>query len=125
MSKIINGVVYTQFEGGTDEYVMKTIDIGDWDIPSSNTLSVNHGLSSTEWKSIRGIEVIIRNDTDTTYIVGCGIESATLNYTLGVLSYTSTNIGLVVDTSSGLYLGSSFSTTSYNRGWITFWYIPD
>lgn len=46
----------------------KTIEIGDWNMnvsaAGSGFKTLPHGLSSTEWKTIRNISVLIRNNLD-------------------------------------------------------------
>ncbi len=91
-----------------------TVTIGDWNIyvtgggSGSATKTVAHGLA--DFKKIRGVQVILRNDSDTDYYY------ATTNST--ALSR--------VDTTN-IYLQSNldfvgFSTTGYNRGWVTITY---
>lgn len=90
-----------------------TLQMGIWNMDSNNTKSVAHGLSSTEWKTIKNIKVVIEND-DVTQIHG---------FTQGVY-VTSSNIVLTRAT-GGTYDNTSFNDSSKNRGVITFQYTPD
>ena len=103
------------FQNEGTRWFMKEIQIGDWDMDFGVNVNVNHGLSSTEWKTVRGISVTIRDDADTTYwdfFYG------------GFINTTSTQFQLTLKTSS-VFDDPSFNSTSYNRGFITFWYSPD
>lgn len=113
------------FKGGidfndTDIWVYKEIDIGDWDMQTDKMDTVAHTI--TNWKTIRDIAVIIRNDADDTYSqLSAGVLDNSNN---GVLEFNSTNIILerVGDGGSGRYMNENYNDTSYNRGYISFWY---
>jgi hypothetical protein len=108
-----------------NSYTTKTIDIGDWNMDTSSTVPVAHTLSATEWKTIRTIDVIIRNDADTEYRPIDVLNAAATGVSGGgVISLDSTNIRLGRYT-GGLFDSTDFDSTSYNRGWITFDYIKD
>ena len=104
-----------------------TINIGDWnmnstaEVPGSNTVTVAHGLSSTEWKTIREIDVIIRNDDDNVYYK---LDAYSLiGAEGGIDSFDDTNFYLL---SAGvLFDSTAFDSESYNRGWVTFKYTKD
>lgn len=122
MAKIINGVMYTKFEGSTDEYKMKVVEIGDWNMDTTLGVNIAHSLSATEWKTVRQIDVIIRNDADGQYFKIEYPNSGNLDG--AVAGINSTNISLE-RTTSGFFDSTSFDSTSYNRGFITFWYVED
>jgi hypothetical protein len=105
------------------------INIGDWNMDSTATLAVAHGLSGTEYLTIREISVFIRNDAnDTIYPLGylntedvSGIDGYE-----GVLSIDSTNINLRrSNNASSRFDNTNFDSTSYNRGWIRIGYTAD
>ena len=53
---------------GTDTPIKKKIiDIGDWNMDATNSVSVSHGISN--FKKIRSIEIVIRDDVDTFYSI--------------------------------------------------------
>lgn len=91
------------------------VEIGDWNIyvsggSGSATKSVAHGLA--DFKKIRAVHVVIRNDADTDYYFS--ISSSTILPRLD-----STNVYL----QSNLDF-AGFSSTGYNRGWVTFGIAP-
>ena len=105
---------------GTDKWEYMELDIGDWNMQTNKTDTISHGIAN--WKTIRSISVIIRNDDDDSY---SQLSAATLDNTNnGVLEFTSSKIILerVGDGGSGRYMNENYNDTSYNRGYITFWY---
>ena len=97
----------------------KVIDIGDWNMDlASGPSGIAHGLDRTK---IRGISVVIRDDNDNLlyqfprpYVLSTsGAEGAAI---------TSTTVNLVRAT-GGNFDSNAFDSTSYNRGWITIWYV--
>lgn len=106
-------------------YVKKTINTGDWNMDTTTTVTVAHGLSATEWKTIRSISTIIRDDADTTYYDLAMLQSITNGTMAGGNSYhDATNIELARFT-TGNFDATGFDSTAYNRGWITFEYTKD
>jgi len=102
--------------------IFKEMLIGDWDMDATTTLNLAHSLSATEWKTLRNVSVIIRNDGDTAYTdFGSYLDSTSDGNTIEI---NSTNISLTRGL-GGLYDNTNWNSTSYNRGWVTFWYTPD
>ena len=102
-------------QGGGTELKCKMVEIGDWNMVSTGTKDVAHGLTLA---GIHSVSVMIRNDDDTTHynlLAGGGIIAG--GYTCG-----STNVALN-RTSGGAFDGISFDSPTYNRGWITIWYV--
>jgi hypothetical protein len=97
------------------------INIGDWNMDTTQAIFVNHGLTSVQSKTIRIKSVTIRNDADSIYTALNSVTSGTVNGGSG--NVTATNIALE-RVSAGLFDQSSYSSTSYNRGWITLEYTP-
>lgn len=98
------------------------INIGDWDMDTDGTVSVVHSLSATEWKTVRDINVMIRNDADVQYFV---IDNKLAGGSETPYRYVdSTNFVLFRDSGGG-FDNVNFDSTSYNRGFISFWYTPD
>jgi len=108
--------------GSSGGLVTTTVNIGDWNMDASTLVNFTHGLSATEWKTIRSIEVIIRNDLDNQYSPLDAFDGTSLNG--GILFISSSTIRLTRLT-GGTYDNTSFDSTSYNRGWITYSYTPD
>ena len=117
-TSVINGVVFsdgvltTSNEG---RYV--EIALGDWDMDATNSISTAHGLSATEWKTIRDLSVTVRDDLDSAVFDFTSYPSNT------ILS-SSTNI-VTSRLATGFFDSTAFDSTSYNRGWVTFKYKPD
>lgn len=127
-TSIINGLTInpdgsTQTEGG-DKWKFIELEIGDWDMDATIGVNVAHGLSSTEWKTVRQIDAMVRNDLDGVYFnLGASIAvSGTLDGS--VESIDSTNFA-ISRTTGGFFDSTGFDSTSYNRGFISFWYKPD
>jgi hypothetical protein len=105
-------------------YAFKEINIGDWDMDTTGNVNINHGLSATEYKTIRNIQVTIRDDNDDDYF---DLSQDTGNAGIvngGIAQWNNTTINLVRRT-GGQFDGALFDATSYNRGWIRFQYKPD
>jgi len=93
--------------------VQKVIEIGDWNLDADNIKSVPHNLPGETWKKIRSANYIIRNDDDSVRY--------TANVKILALDITATSFDLFRE--NGSFMDStSFDSTSYNRGWITFTY---
>lgn len=108
-------------------YVRKTVEIVDWDMLNTSGTNVLHGLSATEWKTIRSLECIIRDDTDTFYWTlgngymgaGSGLSSASIDR----IDSTVVKLGRL---SSGEFDNTGYdSLGGYVRGWLNFEYLPD
>ncbi len=95
------------------------IDIGDWDMDADITVAVAHGLSATEWKTVRSLIAVVRNDADTLYFL-----LYTQAVAAGVAYIDVTNVNLFRD-AGGEFDGTDFDATTYNRGWIFLTYTPD
>lgn len=91
----------------------KIIEIGDWDMDSTATKTIAHGLS--DFKKVRLISASIRKDDDTElYFLHHG---GTAVSAFGYIYADSTNINLV-RAPAGFFDSTDFNSTSYNRGWV-------
>jgi hypothetical protein len=107
---------------GANTLKTKVIDIGDWNMDTTSTVSVSHGLGNPGFKSIRSVTVIIRDDNDAfVYPLDYGV-SASDTTRQGYIGAWTTDISLKRLT-GGLFDNTTFDSTSYNRGWITITYI--
>ena len=89
----------------------KIIEIGDWNMDVTQSVSVAHGVSLA---NIRAISVMIRDDANTLYYgEGAGLDYARANSALIDLWRTG----------SGGFDNTSFDSTSFNRGWIIIDYV--
>lgn len=97
----------------------KIVEIGDWDMDTDATKTVTHGI--TNYKNIRSVSVIIREDSDANYYNllapnGLGVSVAGM----GVIDSTVINLGRA---NGSIYDSTSFNSTSFNRGWVTIEYF--
>lgn len=113
----------TSYSGGS---VNTEIDLGDWNMDTTSGVTISHSLSVTEWKGIRNVGLIIRNDADTEYYtIDSGASSTGGGFVnVGIEKFTSTDFH-VFRVEDGSFDNTDFDSTSYNRGYITFTYIPD
>jgi hypothetical protein len=94
------------------------IDMGDWDMNTNVTKQVAHGLSDEG--DIRSISIIIRNDTASQHYDFLGKATSTGGDGVNYIDGTNVYLNRVT---AGAFDNSSFQNTSYNRGWITIWYV--
>ena len=111
-TSIINGNTLNSDTALASERIYQELEIGSWDWSSSFSKSVNHGLSVTEWKTIRNIDYTIINDADNDYQ-----PMARFGYT----NLNATSFDFLV----GFSGGTDYDDPAVNRGFITFTYIPD
>lgn len=92
------------------------VEIGDWNIyisgggSGSATKSLAHGLA--DFKKVRAVQIVIRNDADTDYYYSIS-NSTALTRLDSTNAYLQSNLDF-----------AGFSSTGYNRGWITFGIAP-
>ncbi len=118
---IISGQGLSFNTGNTE--VRQELLIGDWDMTATTSVAIAHNLSGTEWKTIRSTGIIIRNDADDTYYDGSILTGVQTN-DVGIAEFDSTNI-TVFRAAGGFFASADFDATSYNRGFVSFWYQPD
>jgi hypothetical protein len=97
--------------------VQKIINIGDWDMDATLNITVAHGLTLA---NIRSIDVMVRNDDDSEHYP-LQFPNNTDILPSGAFKATSTDISLY-RFDGKTFDNTSFDSTSYNRGWITIWY---
>lgn len=97
----------------------KVVEIGDWDMDTDTSINVAHGIA--DYTKIRAIDVIVRKDTPGVagYNKLESIDSGGLNG--GIFGINTTNLTLYRSV-GGTFDDPTYSTTSYNRGWITITY---
>ena len=96
---------------GTKLYVSNSYD---------NTVSVNHYLGD-DYKNIRKISVVVRNDDDDKYYATPVAASQDGQLQLGIGIVNATTITLWREAGGG-FDANTFDSTSYNRGWVTIEY---
>lgn len=104
---------------GANQVLTKILNIGDWNMSSTATVNVPHGLN---YKKIRSIVVIVRDDTDVIYDNLARYDAGATgdidgNYTLS----GTTNVSLTRK-AGGVFATTAYDSTSYNRGFITITY---
>lgn len=103
---------------GTEKINTKIISIGDWDMDGTTNVDINHGIA--DYKKIRAVSVVIRDDSDALYRpLNC--TDSSLNLQGAVTLIGSTQISLARLT-GGLFDGTSYNATTFNRGFITITY---
>ena len=111
----MEGIAAAVSEAVFDSRIEVDLPMGDWDMTDFFSLGVPHSLGGSEWKSIRIHSVVIRNDADTIYYTP---------YDLVRIEVSSTHI-TIYRVAADLFDSVDFDTpTGYNRGNITFTYIP-
>lgn len=96
------------------------LDIGDWNMDSTSSKLVAHGLNITK---IREVTAFIRNDANDRYEPINKTSLVDLSTPQGgILQVNSTNVNLGRLT-GGDYDNTSYDSTSYNRGFIKITYI--
>lgn len=98
--------------------IRKKVDIGDWNMDGTSTITVAHGLT---YDKIIGISsVYVRNDADSARYPLQSIDGVNMDgYIIG---YDSTHVTIARVTGQ-FFDSTDFDSTSYNRGWIVFEYI--
>lgn len=95
----------------------KTFDIGDWNMDTTTSVNVAHGLV---YANIRTISALIRNDADTA--VNDFMHRQSVETSNHFMRADATNISLSRSAVS-IFDSTTYDSTSYNRGWITVGYI--
>lgn len=93
--------------------IRKLIDIGDWNMDLTTSVSKAHGLTRTK---IRSVQVLIRNDADSACYPFLNDHGSS------AINIGSTYVEIIRST-GGVFDSSNFDSTSYNRGWILIDYI--
>lgn len=101
----------------------KVINLGDWNMDTTASLNVAHGLDFTKIRSVSGL---IRDDANTAYSA-IGYDQA--NNGAGnkpEIGFAQAGIGatniLLRRTDSSIYDSTNYDSTSYNRGFLTIFY---
>jgi hypothetical protein len=102
--------------GDTGTFIKtKVIQLGDWDMDATASITVSHGLTASKIRSVTGY---VRDDAATTYYpIGQGATNSSTVSDCEVTSFDSTNVTLTRLT-SGSFDGTDFNATTFNRGHI-------
>lgn len=104
--------------GDDNTLKFKVVEIGDWNMDSTASVSVAHGVSSEQ--NIRGVQVFVRHDTSSV-IYPLTRASGASSVSGSISSVNATNVNLD-RFASGAFDSTDFDSTSFNRGWIYIWY---
>ena len=96
----------------------KVLNIGDWNMDTTVSVTVAHGVTLSK---IRSIKAIIRNDADNAVFDFTVKDWSPTSGTSATMQADATNVYLGRSTSGG-FDNASFDSTGYNRGWITIQY---
>jgi hypothetical protein len=97
----------------------KILDIGDWNMDTTDQVTVATGIAN--YKNIRSVSVIIRNDGDNSYSLLNAMDG--FYNPLGAVRSIGASILLIRNSIATGYDNTSYDQTAYNRGWITIEYI--
>lgn len=108
----------TQVTDGTNNIRTKIISIGDWNMDTTGSVSVAHGLTASK---IRRVTATIRDDSDTAYSPIYGADSASTSLD-GNAVVSGANVSITRIT-GGRFDGINYDSISFNRGWIVIDYV--
>jgi hypothetical protein len=123
-TKIKNGILQLGTETTTDGYQFLILNIGNWNMDSTASVSILHTLSATEWKTIKSITGMIRNDLDNAYYNILQDGGGGLSSDCYINFFNSTSITLD-RTAGGIFDSTNFDSSPFNRGFLTIQYKPD
>jgi hypothetical protein len=126
MSGVLTNTAGFRTDAGQPALMKKVIQIGDWNMDTTSSKPVAHGLGSN-YKKIRGITVIVRDDADGLYhslinTTPSGGESGLVSGTIDNIDSTNITLRRLSSTLSGWFDSTAYDSTSYNRGWVTIEY---
>ena len=100
----------------------KIVEIGDWDMDTNQApaVALAHGIGDAE--KIRSVSVMVRNDAGTN-VLKLDFFAATTGVGQGAIGIISDTTILLTRLTGGYFDQATFSSTSYNRGWVTIEYI--
>ena len=107
--------------GAGNRIQFKEIAIGDWDMDTNGFVNVSLGTTSAQTLTIRQVCVMIYSDTNVTLPLDYSGNDAGLaggSYTI----INSTGVIQLQRVSSLVFDSVDFNATSFNRGYISFWY---
>lgn len=99
-------------------HAIKEIEIGDWDMDTDISKDIVHGLDANK---IRRLSVVIRNDNKTAFFHNEWHSPNLIEVDLSINRIFPTMLRFI-RRDGGIFNSASFSTTPFNRGWITIEY---
>ena len=95
----------------------RLVELGDWNMDTTGTLSIAHGLDITKVRSVSGV---LRND-DGTLLLPLGLGN--LAGPAWVENLNATHLTLM-RAAGGVCDSANYDSTGYNRGWVIWDLIP-
>jgi len=123
-----NRVVACAYRIASDNWVNKNIlkvinrtvkikiEIGDWDMVATATLTLTHVFIAI-FSGLRSVAITIRNDQNTS-MYSCAY-AGDITVEIDIHAVLSSSGILIYRLTAGKFDGGSYDSTSYNRGWIT------
>lgn len=110
----------------TKKVFTKILEIGDWNMDTTATKTIAHGLDETK---IRRVDAVIINDAGNTLPLSQlfnavnppGANQWETWFPVTTTGWNTTNI-VLTRMDGSVFDGTSYDSTSYNRGWITIFY---
>jgi len=97
----------------------RIIEIGDWNMSTLTNVNIPHGLTLSK---IIAVNILIRDDSGNLYPLTHQTSAAEYDLSNGWYQIGATYV-LMFIRSSGWFGAYGYSSTSYNRGWITIEYV--
>lgn len=106
--------------GSNAQVLCKIVQIGDWNMDSTSSVNVAHGIS-TGISYIRSVSVSIIDDLSSTVFDFTQWKTSDGTTAMGWMTWDNTNV--VLNRVNGSFFDStSFDSTSFNRGYVTIIY---
>ena len=96
----------------------KIVNIGDWNMDATASITVAHGLTLSKIRTVKGI---IQNDAGT-LMLPCCLQYPSTNYIVAIYQIDATSVYLVRE--AGTIVDTvDYNATSFNRGWLIIEYV--
>lgn len=102
------------------DLLVKRIEIGDWNMDATAAVTVAHGLTLTK---IRSVSALIRSDSDTAYHQLPVFDSSSPYYPIAQITSIAATYITLSRLTGYAFDSTSYDSTSFNRGWITIFYV--
>ena len=106
---------------------VKVIEIGDWNMDATTSVSIAHGLTLA---NIRNVKAEVQNDSQSLHwelsSLPSGIATGTgaeIEAEAWIVQANTADV-IMRRLTGGIFDGVNYDSTSFNRGWITIWYVP-
>jgi hypothetical protein len=117
---IITGAGLTLITNTLQNRHSKTLEIGDWNMETTASKAVAHGLTAAK---IIDVRVTVRKDDDGDKYPLNYLTDGAGDKTAGTWESDANYVQLLRSTNGYFILSGDFSSTSYNRGWVIINYL--